>query len=150
MSSAPFISNCDFDAENELLTHMLQRQINTAAATPTGNIYAFSQDQYAESLFGTAASTYSMDTTGYVYLPVACASNKVGCALLVVLHGCEQGYYASVTQPHSASHIAAMIEAGSSQTDNRSASPPPPSFSVASWPALLQPSLILTRRSRAD
>lgn len=62
VSSAPFISNCDFDAENELLTHMLQRQINTAAATPTGNVYAFSQDQYAESLFGTTASTYSMDT----------------------------------------------------------------------------------------
>jgi hypothetical protein len=91
-SSAPYISNCGFDVEAELLTHMLQTTIAPPAGSATGNIYSYSQDQYAEALFSTSASTYSMDTTGYVYLPLACAAGKE-CQLLVVLHGCEQGYY---------------------------------------------------------
>jgi hypothetical protein len=90
-SQSPYISNCDFDAEAELLTHMLQTTIAPPAASPTGNVYSFSQDQYVEALFHTTASSYSMDSTGYVYLPATCAAGAE-CQLLVVLHGCEQGY----------------------------------------------------------
>lgn len=90
-SSSPYISNCGIDVENELLTHLFGQSPVQATSQPTGNVYGFSQDQYAESLYGTSASTYSMDTTGYIYLPKSCAGGAQ-CSILVVLHGCLQGY----------------------------------------------------------
>lgn len=71
---------------------MLGRTIAPAASSPSGSITSFSQDAISQQLFNVDAAVYSMDSTGYVYTPTACASAQ--CDLLVVLHGCQQGYAA--------------------------------------------------------
>jgi hypothetical protein len=90
-SSSPYVSNCNIDPELDILSHMLKRKINPSSSSANGSVYSFSQDSYAQKLYGTSASTFSMDTTGYVYLPSSCA-NGAKCELLIVLHGCLQGY----------------------------------------------------------
>ena len=93
VSAAPYTSSCaGMDPQLSFLSHLLRRPIAPAVATPTGTLTPFSQDSYTLAKWGLDASMLSMDTTGYVYVPPACAGSNAStvCDLIMVLHGCEQ------------------------------------------------------------
>jgi len=72
----------DEDALGELLKHL--GFANPPAAKAAGNIAAFDQNPFA----GGDAYAISMNDTGYVYVPKACAAG--GCRVHVAFHGCRQ------------------------------------------------------------
>jgi predicted esterase len=84
---SPFINNCGNDPEHDMIKQMYGSVVGRAA-TASGTMVPF--DQTAFVPFG-AASAYSVDNTGYVYVPTYCAANA-GCKVVVALHGCLQGY----------------------------------------------------------
>jgi poly(3-hydroxybutyrate) depolymerase len=72
----------DEDALGELLKYL--GFANPPAARAAGNIAAFDQNPFA----GGDAYAISMNDTGYVYVPKACAAG--GCRVHVAFHGCRQ------------------------------------------------------------
>ena len=72
----------DEDALGELLKHL--GFANPPAVKAAGNIAAFDQNSFA----GGDAYAISMNDTGYVYVPKACAAG--GCRVHVAFHGCRQ------------------------------------------------------------
>ena len=72
----------DEDALGELLKYL--GFANPPAAKAAGNIAAFDQNPFA----GGDAYAISMNDTGYVYVPKACAAG--GCRVHVAFHGCRQ------------------------------------------------------------
>eukprot|EP01099_Mayorella_cantabrigiensis_P003611 TRINITY_DN2733_c0_g1_i1.p1 TRINITY_DN2733_c0_g1~~TRINITY_DN2733_c0_g1_i1.p1 ORF type:complete len:347 (-),score=54.30 TRINITY_DN2733_c0_g1_i1:321-1361(-) len=85
----PYINDCDYDAAGITLQWIYSNTLKNPT-TPSGNasnILTFSQDLYTPS--GTA-STISMNTQGYLYVPTACHSNTTKCLLHISFHGCEQ------------------------------------------------------------
>jgi poly(3-hydroxybutyrate) depolymerase len=89
VTSAPFLINCGDDPEGEMLAHWLGRVNRPNTGTPAGTLSSFSQNLYAP---GGDASALSMDATGLLYTPPACASGSA-CRLVVALHGCLSGQY---------------------------------------------------------
>lgn len=83
----PWINNCGFDAERELLGHLLG-PVAPPAATAGGSMIRFDQAKYAP---GGSATAISMDQQGFVYVPRTC-EDGASCTLVVALHGCKQGY----------------------------------------------------------
>ncbi|MFI8105784.1 PHB depolymerase family esterase [Streptomyces sp. NPDC086023] len=87
VTQKPWLNDCGFDAERDLLGHLLGT-VTAPAAAPGGSLIAFDQNRYAT---GGRAAAHSLDETGYAYVPTACADGAP-CTLLVALHGCKQGY----------------------------------------------------------
>jgi poly(3-hydroxybutyrate) depolymerase len=86
-TASPFLNNCGFDAEQTFLTTLYGTLSPRRTGSLTGSLLAFDQNEF----LGGSAGAYSMDSTGYVFVPAACASGST-CKLLVALHGCAQGY----------------------------------------------------------
>ena len=87
-TESPYIGRCGYDAAQELLSWIygpLQPKQNGAL---TGRFSQFDQTAYVHA----AAFLWltGMDTTGWIYVPRACAQGE-RCRLHVALHGCEQG-----------------------------------------------------------
>jgi poly(3-hydroxybutyrate) depolymerase len=93
----PYINNCGFDAEGQLLSTMLGASVNPPnTGTLHGTVQAFSQDPYAVApqpgngdVTRSGAAAIGMGPTGYVYIPQTCAGGQ-RCRLVVALHGCLQ------------------------------------------------------------
>jgi hypothetical protein len=87
-TGTPWIVHCadkdqPYDQPKEILEHIYGMR-QPAAAKAAGRAIAFDQRAFAD-----AAS--SLDATGFVYIPSACAPEASGCAVHVVFHGCQQG-----------------------------------------------------------
>jgi poly(3-hydroxybutyrate) depolymerase len=81
--------NCGDDPEGEMLRHWLGSVNSPNAGSPEGTLSSFSQDSYAP---GGSAPALSMDNSGLLYTPPACAAGAA-CKLVVALHGCLSGHY---------------------------------------------------------
>ncbi len=86
-SGSPYINNCGYDAAGALLQHIYS---DAGALSPrntgtlSGQLIQFDQSEFLAS-----PASRSMDSTGWVYVPDACAK-KEPCKVHVALHGCEQ------------------------------------------------------------
>ena len=81
-TQAPFINDCGYDAAGELLKALLG-PMQARAAKQSGRLLRFDQ----KALTGAAA--ISLDSTGFVYVPKSCESER--CRIHVAFHGCHQG-----------------------------------------------------------
>ncbi|MFB6808853.1 poly(3-hydroxybutyrate) depolymerase [Streptomyces sp. NPDC056387] len=88
VTRSPYVNACGIDAERDLLGH-LTGPVNDPAPAPTGTLVRFDQNRHVP---GGSASAVSMDDSGFLYEPAACADGATPCRLLVALHGCKQGY----------------------------------------------------------
>jgi poly(3-hydroxybutyrate) depolymerase len=89
LTSPPFLINCRDDPEGEMLTHWLGSVNAPDTGTPDGTLSSFDQNLYVP---GGNAPALSMDSSGLLYTPPACASGAP-CKLIVALHGCLSGQY---------------------------------------------------------
>jgi poly(3-hydroxybutyrate) depolymerase len=78
---SPFLINCGFDAEQQILSYFFGTLKPRNNGTLTGKLIQFNQSPYA---------AVSMDSSAYIFVPANCASGSA-CKLVVALHGCEQG-----------------------------------------------------------
>jgi poly(3-hydroxybutyrate) depolymerase len=87
LTAAPFINDCGTDPEGEMLRQWFGavNAPNTAAAA--GTLASFDQNPYIP---GGDAPAISMDDTGLLYTPPACADGA-RCRLVVAFHGCLAG-----------------------------------------------------------
>ena len=84
-SMSPYISNCNYDGAGAVLQWLYGNLKARGSGTSTGMTIAFAQT----GCYGAAG----MDTTGYLYVPKACAAgSSTVCKLHVALHGCLQSY----------------------------------------------------------
>ena len=88
----PFINNCGLDFAGEFLEMAFAQMGETfnhnKSAFVAANLKTFSQAD-----FGADAFTNSLDSTGYYYVPAACAASAPAankCHVHVNFHGCEQ------------------------------------------------------------
>jgi hypothetical protein len=87
VSISPYIDNCDYPSGFVMLQY-IYGNITYAGSSEiiADNLLEFDQSEF----FGRNPSAYSMDATGYVYVPTAC-QNGEACRLHIALHGCLQG-----------------------------------------------------------
>jgi poly(3-hydroxybutyrate) depolymerase len=78
---APFINNCAFDLAGALLKHIYGPLAARKSGALEGSLIEFDQESIAAG--------HGMGTTGWVYVPKACAAGA-SCRLHVALHGCKQ------------------------------------------------------------
>jgi poly(3-hydroxybutyrate) depolymerase len=84
-SVSPYISNCNYDGAGAALQWIHGTLNARNNGTLGGSVVAFDQTAFVSSGNG-------MDSTGYLYLPAACApGGTTVCKLHVALHGCLQG-----------------------------------------------------------
>ena len=88
VTASPYINNCGIDPEGTFLRHLLGGVNPPNTGTLTGSLTRFDQNAYA---VGGSAAALSMGTDGFLYTPPSCAAGEA-CQLVVVLHGCNQGY----------------------------------------------------------
>jgi len=86
ISMSPYISDCQFDGSGNAL-QTIYGALKPRNNSPAGQIINFNQSQFV-----TNPRSISLDDTGYVYVPAACASGAA-CHLHVSFHGCLQGAY---------------------------------------------------------
>ncbi|HEY2031150.1 MAG TPA: PHB depolymerase family esterase [Myxococcales bacterium] len=79
-TSSPYVSNCGYDGAGAVLQWMYGT-LNPPATQLGGTLLQFDQTKFIGQGSG-------MDTTGYLYVPAACATGP--CRLHVSLHGCLQ------------------------------------------------------------
>ena len=82
----PYINNCGFAAAREILLHMYPgSHPEPSSSYQAKNLMEFDQSEfYIEGIS-------SMDTTGYIYVPTVCQSQRTPCRLHIAFHGCLQG-----------------------------------------------------------
>jgi poly(3-hydroxybutyrate) depolymerase len=86
-AESPFISNCNKDVAGEILTHLLGRLVPKTKSLPS-QFFSFSQSL---SLDKVDVEKYSMDKTGYAYIPQGCEGlRNEKCRIHVAFHGCQQ------------------------------------------------------------
>jgi poly(3-hydroxybutyrate) depolymerase len=88
-AASPYISNCGFDGAGAIL----RSAYGTLQARNNGTLGG-SFLQFDQSEFIATPSSYGMDTTGWLYVPAACASGAQ-CKLHIAFHGCQQ-YYGAI------------------------------------------------------
>jgi len=87
-TDSPYIGKCGFDGAKAILDWIygpLKARRNGAL---TGRFVEFDQASYVQN--SSWLWLTGMDTTGWVYIPKACAEGA-SCRLHIALHGCEQG-----------------------------------------------------------
>jgi len=82
-ASSPYISNCSYDGAGNVLQWIYGTLNARNNGTLGGSLISFDQSAFITG--------NGMDTTGYLYVPAACASGAQ-CKLHVALHGCMQSY----------------------------------------------------------
>lgn len=80
---SPYIANANFDAAGFMLRHLEGKVLEPRGEAVEEGLRAFTQTHYLP------ADTWSMNETGYVYLPKAARQGK-SCGIHVILHGCGQ------------------------------------------------------------
>jgi hypothetical protein len=90
-NSANYINDCDYRGAYLALNHFYGGNLEpgTTTTAPDSNLFLFDQAEF----FGGRPGSYSMDSTGYVYIPTMCQDPTRYCKLHVVLHGCLQSRY---------------------------------------------------------
>jgi len=86
-TASPYVNNCGIDAEQTFLTLFYGTLSPRRVGALTGSLKTFDQNEF---FYDGYAPNHSMDTSGYVFVPAACASGTT-CKLVVALHGCKQG-----------------------------------------------------------
>ncbi len=89
--ASPYISNCSVDPEQTFL-QQFYGTLNAKAATLSGSFVQFDQNEFFTD---NAATSHSMDSTGWAYVPGACTTSGSNCRVHLALHGCQQ-YYGTV------------------------------------------------------
>ncbi|MFC6518415.1 poly(3-hydroxybutyrate) depolymerase [Undibacterium arcticum] len=88
ITDSPYIGKCHFDGAKEILGWIYGPLQAPRKGAPTGRFVKFDQTPYLpKTIFSWLTG---MDTTGWVYIPTACAGGGA-CRLHIALHGCEQG-----------------------------------------------------------
>jgi len=80
-TASPYINNCGFDLAGAMLQQLYGPLNARNNGTLGGTFTEFDQTAFI--------SGHGMATTGWVYVPAACAAGQT-CRLHVVLHGCKQ------------------------------------------------------------
>src|SRR5262249_11336227 len=90
LTEPPYINRCvdkvtkaPYDAAGALLAHLLGA-LPPVAASETGTLMEFDQREFAAG----KPSSISLADTGYVYVPIICATQR--CRIHVAFHGCQQ------------------------------------------------------------
>ena len=83
LSQSPYVANCGYDGAKAVLTQFYGTLNARNDTPPTAQYIEFSQREFTSNL--------GMASTGWVYVPVACA-NGTKCKLHVAFHGCAQNY----------------------------------------------------------
>lgn len=83
VTASPYINDCDYDQAGALLGH-IYGALDPPAAAPGGALIAFDQ-----SAFLADPARHGMATTGFAYVPDACAGGA-SCRVHVAFHGCKQ------------------------------------------------------------
>jgi poly(3-hydroxybutyrate) depolymerase len=87
-AGSPYISNCGFDGAGAILQHAYGPLNARNSGTLGGSFIQFSQSEFIST-----PASFGMDTTGWMYVPAACASGAQ-CKLHVAFHGCQQNFTA--------------------------------------------------------
>jgi len=88
---APHILKCEYDGSGRIVQFLFFENdpwsppVNASAL----NLIPFSQQLYVPGQHD--PSIYSLDDTGFVYVPTACNNRATMCKLTIVFHGCKQG-----------------------------------------------------------
>jgi chitodextrinase len=82
----PYINNCGIDAEQTFLTMFYGSLKSKNTGTLGGSFIQFDQNAFVSN---SNANSYSMDSTGWLFVPTNCANGQP-CRLVVALHGCLQ------------------------------------------------------------
>ena len=86
INGSPYVNNCNFDTAGEILKTLYGPLNARNAGTLTGSFINFDQAAF----WGNHnPHFYSMASSGYAYVPAACASGQA-CRLHVAFHGCLQ------------------------------------------------------------
>jgi len=86
INGSPYVDNCNFDTAGEILKQLYGPLNAKNAGTLTGSFINFDQAAF----WGNHnPNFYSMASSGYAYVPAACASGQA-CRLHVAFHGCLQ------------------------------------------------------------
>lgn len=83
-SVSPYLGHCGFDAAGAIFAQMFGKPTHAVTVSAKGELRTFDQD----ALRPDGADAF-LASTGYVYVPAACAAGKV-CGLVVAFHGCKQ------------------------------------------------------------
>jgi hypothetical protein len=85
---SPYIDNCNYPSWFAILQFIYQ-DITYAdnSKMNASNLLEFDQTEFFN---GGSPGQYSMDSTGYVYVPTQCREGAA-CRLHIAFHGCEQG-----------------------------------------------------------
>lgn len=82
LSEDPFVSDCDYDQVEAILT-WIYGPLSPPSPSPQGAFVVFEQTPFA------GGEANGLSTEGVVYVPPACASGG-DCRLHIALHGCKQ------------------------------------------------------------
>ena len=86
VNASPYVSNCNFDAAGEILKWLYGSLNAKNVSTLGGSFISFDQAAFWGNFNPTS---HGMASTGYAYVPAACAANQ-SCRLHVAFHGCKQ------------------------------------------------------------
>lgn len=81
VTMSPYVSYCKYDGAGIALSHIYGDLTQPTASATSGDMIEFDQTEFLRG--------DSMGSTGYVYVPKACASGTL-CRLHLALHGCKQ------------------------------------------------------------
>ncbi|XP_021948980.1 uncharacterized protein LOC110846509 [Folsomia candida] len=84
-ATTQYINNCNYHGA----FHTLNAIYNGTLTMPTGSETLTQLLQFEQGEFG-GSQTSSMDSTGFIYVPLGCASNTKQCKFHISLHGCSQ------------------------------------------------------------
>lgn len=88
VTRSPYINGCKLDGAGDMLRwiYKLPKGREPSTAPLSGQLRPFDQRPYRQD-----GTFDSLDDTGWLYVPKACAHAPSGCKLHVAFHGCEQG-----------------------------------------------------------
>lgn len=82
---SPFIGVCDYDGSGMVLNSLYTDMVSSSAYK-VENLFKFDQTEHF-------SGEISVDSTGFIYIPSACADHTTPCRFHVAIHGCSQGQY---------------------------------------------------------
>jgi hypothetical protein len=82
---SPYLGDCAYDGAGVALQQMLGT-LTKAGTAVSANLRQFDQTDF----YSGNGKDICLDTTGYIYIPSACADGSVACRLHVSFHGCSQ------------------------------------------------------------
>jgi poly(3-hydroxybutyrate) depolymerase len=85
----PYINNCSVDMSGLMLQHLYSNSLQPRGEQIANNLFSFSQEPYVADAW--TLKLMSMGPVGSIYVPTGCQRGKF-CKLIVVFHGCEQGF----------------------------------------------------------